>query len=108
MTGRQMIFTIIIVALGTILTRFLPFIVFNDKKRLPDFIKYLSTVLPYASGGILVVYCLRHLSFNEPYLLMINLSALVFITLIHIWKRNFLLSIIGGTVFYLVLVNFLS
>ena len=108
MTGKQMMITIVIIALATMLTRFLPFIVFRDKKRLPDFIAYLSTVLPYASGGILVVYCLRHLSFNEPVSLLANVAALIFIVLVHLWKRNFLLSIVGGTVFYLILIKFIG
>ena len=97
--------TIGIVAFGTMITRFLPFIIFTGKTRLPDFIKYLSTVLPYASGGILVVYCLRQLSLANPGLLSVNILALAFITVIHGWKRNFLLSIISGTVFYLIIVN---
>jgi len=107
MNDKQMLSIVIVVALATMLTRFLPFLIFNDKKRLPNFVKYLSQVLPYASAAILVVYCLRHLSFHEPVMLLINGAALIFIALLHVWKRNFLLSIVGGTVFYLLLLHWL-
>ena len=59
MTTTQAIITIAAVVLGTMATRFIPFIIFPEGKNPPEFIKYLGTVLPYAAIGLLVIYCLK-------------------------------------------------
>lgn len=93
MTTWQGVITIIMAMLGTMLTRFLPFLLFPESKEPPRFITYLGTVLPYAMTGLLVVYSLKgvHLtsgSHGIPELLAIHRNRLL-----HIWKRNMLLSI---------------
>lgn len=104
MTVTQGIITIAAVVLGTMVTRFLPFIVFPEGKNPPEFIKYLGTVLPYAVIGLLVVYCLKDVPGSGTYGIP-EAIAILFIVLIHKWKKSTLLSIGSGTVLYMVLVQ---
>ena len=104
MTTTQAIITIAAVVLGTMATRFIPFIIFPEGKNPPEFIKYLGTVLPYAAIGLLVIYCLKDVPASSTHGLP-EAIAIVFIVLLHKWKKNTLLSIGGGTVLYMILVN---
>jgi branched-subunit amino acid transport protein AzlD len=91
--------------LATVLTRFLPFLFFPAGKKTPKYITYLGNTLPYATIGLLVVYCLRGVSFTaRPYGLPEALSIAV-IAVLHIWKGNALLSIGGGTILYMTLIQ---
>ena len=91
--------------LGTMVTRFLPFLIFTEGKEPPEFIQYLGKVLPYAVIGLLVIYCLKDVPGSGTYGIP-EFLAIVFIVLLHRWKKNILLSIGGGTVFYMLLVQF--
>ncbi len=104
MTITQDIIIIAVVMFGTMLTRFLPFLLFPSSKEPPKFIKYLGTVLPFAVIGLLVVYCLREAVFTEFHGLFEAVSILL-IVILHRWKKNTLLSIGAGTVFYMLLVQ---
>ena len=89
----------------TMATRFLPFLLLGDKRQTPPFITYLGKVLPYAIMGMLVVYCLKGVSLTRlssfaPAALGVGVTAGL-----HLWKHNTLLSILGGTVVYMVLVQ---
>lgn len=104
MTTTQSIITIFVVVLGTMTTRFLPFLIFPENKKPPKIVTYLGTVLPYAVIGLLVVYCLKDAVFSKYHALpeMIAIAAVI---IIHKWKNNTLLSIGTGTVLYMVLVQ---
>ncbi len=104
MTTVQSIITIIVVVLGTMVTRFLPFFIFPEGKKPPRFITYLGTVLPYAVIGMLVIYCLKDALYTDFHGLP-ELIAIGFIMILHKWKKNTLLSIGAGTVLYMVLVQ---
>ena len=91
--------------LGTMVTRFLPFLIFPEGKEPPEFIQYLGKVLPYAVIGLLVIYCLKDVPGSGTYGIP-EFLAIVFIVLLHRWKKNIFLSIGGGTVFYMLLVQF--
>ncbi|MCQ2474257.1 MAG: AzlD domain-containing protein [Saccharofermentans sp.] len=104
MTVTQQIITIAAVVLGTMVTRFLPFLVFPEGKTPPKFITYLGTVLPYAVIGLLVIYCLKDAVFSSLHCLP-ELIAITFIVVLHKWKKNTLLSIAGGTILYMFLVQ---
>ena len=96
---------IAVTALVTAATRFLPFLVFGEKRKTPAIITYLGKVLPCAIMGMLVVYCLKDVAFlSAPYGIPEFLGIAV-VALLHIWKRNSLLSIGVGTVFYMALVQ---
>lgn len=104
MTTTQSIITIIVVVIGTMITRFLPFIIFPESKTPPKMVTYLGTVLPYAVIGLLVVYCLKDAVFSEYHALP-ELIAIAAVVLIHKWKKNTLLSISAGTILYMLLVQ---
>lgn len=104
MTTAQRILTIAAVVLGTMVTRFLPFLIFPEGRRPPRFITYLGTVLPYAVIGLLVVFCLKDAflpgRWGAP-----EAIAILFILFLHKWRHSTLLSIAGGTVLYMALVQ---
>ncbi len=106
LTPLQTLIIIAAIALGTMLTRFLPFILFPEKKTPPAYVTYLGKVLPCAIIGLLVVYCMKGVSFiQSPYGIPEG-AAVLFILLLHVWKRYTLLSIAGGTILYMALVQF--
>lgn len=99
------ILLIVISALVIAATRFLPFLIFGEQRKTPPIITYLGTVLPCAIMGMLVVYCLKDISIlSSPYGLP-ELIACAVVAALHVWKRNSLLSIGGGTVCYMLLVQ---
>ena len=94
-----------VAALVTMLTRFLPFWIFGGKRQTPKVITSLGKVLPFAIMGMLVVYCMKDVAFLKlPYGIPELLSCGVVVGL-HLWKRNSLLSIGGGTLCYMLLVQ---
>lgn len=105
LSPEETILTILALALGNALTRFLPFLIFSDNKELPLIVLYLGRVLPPAMMALLVVYCFKStLVFTPPHA-MPELIAVTFIILIHTWRRNVLLSIGAGTGLYMLLVQ---
>ncbi len=107
MTFTRQIITIGMVILGTALKRFLPFLIFPAGKPTPAYIQYLGKVLPAAVFGMLVVYCLKNVSVFTGSHAIPELLALAVVVLLHRWKRQMLLSIAGGTVCYMLLVQFI-
>ncbi|WP_164845562.1 branched-chain amino acid transporter permease [Anaerosphaera multitolerans] len=105
MTVSESIITILVIILGTMLTRFLPFVIFPEDKTPPDFIKYLGDVLPYAVIGLLVVYSLKDVSFTSGTRGIPEILSIILITLVHLRKKNTLLSIAIGTFFYMFLLQ---
>lgn len=93
-----------VIALVTAILRFLPFVLFRGRQT-PAFITYLGQVLPYAIMGMLVVYCLRGTTFLSSPHGIPELISVALVVLLHLWKRNTLLSILGGTVCYMLLVQ---
>ena len=105
MTVWQSAVIIAVVVLGTMMTRFLPFVVFPAGKPTPKYVQYLGDVLPFAVIGLLVVYSLKDtIVLVWPYGIP-EIIAIVCIILLHIWKKNMLLSIAAGTVVYMLLVQ---
>lgn len=105
MTVGQHIIIIVLVALGTMITRFLPFILFPANKPTPKYIQYLGRALPPASLGLLVVYALKDVNLLTGSHGIPELIAVIIVMAIHLWKRQMLLSIAAGTVVYMVLVQ---
>ncbi len=99
------IWMLIVLALVTALTRFLPFLIFGEKRKTPELILYLGKVLPFAIMGMLVVYCLKDVQvLAYPYGIP-ELIGCAIVAALHVWKRNSLLSIGVGTVVYMLLVQ---
>lgn len=106
MTLTQQIVTIGVVVLGTLLTRFLPFCIFPAGKSTPKYVQYLGKVLPASVFALLVVYCLKDVSWDvSPYGIPEGVGVVVTAAL-HLWKRQMLFSIAGGTLVYMFLVQF--
>ncbi len=90
-------------AVVTMLTRFLPFIAF--RKKTPPYVAYLGKMLPSAIIGMLVVYCLKDVTLNAAPFGLYELAASACVVLLQIWKRNALVSILAGTVVYMLLLQ---
>lgn len=105
MTLVQEIITIALCVAGTMLTRFLPFLVFGSKRPTPRYIQYLGKVLPGAIFAMLVIYCLRNVSVFQGSHGLPELIAIAVTVGLHLWKRQMLLSIAGGTICYMLLVQ---
>ncbi|MBQ9768071.1 MAG: branched-chain amino acid transporter permease [Lachnospiraceae bacterium] len=105
MTIVQEVITIALCAFATMATRFLPFLVFRANRPTPKYIQYLGKALPAAIFGMLVVYCLKNVSVFTGSHGLPELIAIVLVVALHLWKRNMLLSIAGGTVCYMLLVQ---
>ena len=105
MTLTQQVITIGMVVLGTVLTRFLPFLLFPAGKPTPKYIQYLGKVLPPAVFGLLVVYCLKNVNLLAGSHGIPELISIGAVVAIHSWKRQMLLSIAGGTLCYMLLVQ---
>lgn len=96
---------IAICAAMTMTTRFLPFLLFRPGRSMPAYVRYLGRALPAAVFALLVVYCLRHVSFlagshGAPELLAVAVTAGF-----HLWRRNMMISMAGGTACYMLLVQ---
>lgn len=97
---------VIVMAVVTYLIRALPFLILQDKKT-PEFVNFLGKHLPFAIIGMLVMYCLKDVSIANGSHGIPEFIAILLIVILHVWKRNTLLSIVGGTVCYMLLTQFL-
>ena len=105
---EQTLHALLIVVVASAVTaalRFIPFLVFGRGKQTPPIISYLGRVLPCAIMGMLVVYCMKDVPFfSAPYGAP-ELLAILFVVIVHKWKHNTLLSVAGGTICYMLLVQ---
>ncbi|MDU2181722.1 MAG: branched-chain amino acid transporter permease [Veillonella sp.] len=105
MTSLEMIITVAIVVVGTLLTRFSAFLIFPTGKKAPDFVLYLGKALPTSVMGMLVVYTFKEtVVLSYPYGIP-EVIALIVTVGLHLWKRNMLVSIGVGTVVYMILIQ---
>ena len=107
MTFTLQVITIIMVIIGTMTTRFLPFLLFPAGKPTPKYIQYLGKILPAAVFGLLVVYCLKDVNVFSGSHGLPELISVIAVIALHCWKRQMLLSIAGGTICYMLLVQLL-
>lgn len=105
MTVAQELITIGMCVLATLVTRFLPFIIFSGKKETPKFIQYLGKALPAAIFALLLVYCLKNVNLLDGSHGIPEAVSLALVVGLHLWKRQILLSIAGGTICYMLLVQ---
>lgn len=99
------ILLVAVVALVTMSTRFLPFLIFGENRKTPQIVTYLGKVLPFAIMGMLVIYCMKDVAFLSPPFGAPELICCALVAALHVWKRNSLLSIGVGTVAYMLLVQ---
>lgn len=109
MTSQQQILTIAILALMTVLTRALPFIIFSEgksrKKETPKYIQYLGKALPLAVFGMLVVYCLKDVQWLDGAHGIPEILGIAAVVLMHLWRRQLFLSMAVGTAVYMILIR---
>lgn len=101
------IIAIAVAAICTFATRLVPFALFGGKKEVPAVITYLGKVLPPAIIATLIIYCVRSVDFTASPHGAAEIIAIVVTALLHIWKKNTLISIGGGTILYMILVQFI-
>ncbi|MGN1007045.1 MAG: branched-chain amino acid transporter permease [Aristaeellaceae bacterium] len=106
MNTVQALITIALCAVATMLTRFLPFLLFPAGKPTPKFVRYLGHALPPAVFSMLVVYCLKNVQITAGSHGLPELIAISVVAALHLWKKQTLLSIAGGTLVYMLLVQF--
>lgn len=107
MTITEQIITIAICALGTMLTRFLPFVIFSEKRPTPPYIQYLGKALPSAIFAMLVVYCLKDVQVLAGNHGLPEFIAIALTVGLHLWRRQMLLSIAGGCACYMLLLHYI-
>ena len=98
-------YAIAVMALVTAALRFLPFLVLGGGRKTPKIVQKLGKILPYAIMGMLVVYCLKGVNFISVAGFVPALIACLVVGILHVWKRNTLVSIVAGTLCYMVLVQ---
>ena len=105
MTLVQRLITIALVSLGTMLTRFLPFLIFKSDSKTPKFIEYLGKALPSAVFAMLIIYCLKDVNIFVAKNVVPEMIGVGVIVIVHLFKKNFLLSMLCGTAIYMFLVQ---
>lgn len=106
MDNKTLLIGIAVVAFVTALLRFLPFLIFRGKKQTPKIMLYLGKVLPFAIMEMLVVFCFKNVSLVQAPHGIPELIAAVVVVLLHLWKKNTLLSITVGTICYMLCVQY--
>ena len=106
MVNAHTFYAIAVMAIITALLRFLPFLIFKGKASTPAIVEKLGRLLPSAVIAMLVVYCMKDVHFSGAAGYLPALIASLLVGVLHIWKRNTLLSVISGTVCYMLLVQF--
>ena len=105
LTPTETLGIILVVAAGTQITRWLPFWLFPENKKPPAWVTDLGRVLPAAIMGLLVVYCLKGVTWTAPPHGAPELLAILAVAALHRWKGNVFLSIAGGTALYMLLIQ---
>lgn len=106
MTFKQMLITILLCSGATVFTRLVPFAAFSTRKKLPSFLDYLGKALPSAVFGMLMVYCLKDVNFLSVSDTLPEIIAIAAVIGLHLWKRSMMLSMVGGTIVYMLLLHF--
>lgn len=106
MTLTQQLITIVSVSAGTLFMRFLPYILFPAGKETPKVIQYLGKVLPGAIFGMLVIYCLKDVNVLGGAHGIPELISIAVVVALHLWKKQMILSMAGGTIVYMLLIQF--
>ena len=105
MTISQMIITIILVIAATVLTRFLPYIIFREGKEIPGTVQYLGKVLAPAVFGLLIIYCLRNVNFAAGNHVVPEIISIAAVIALYQIKHDMLVPMAGGTVLYMILIR---
>ena len=105
-SGLHALSMILVIVAVTAVLRFAPFFIFSGDQPVPEFINYLGRVLPYSIMAMLVVYCLKGISFAKAPFGLPEMISVILVAALHVWRRNTLFSIICGTICYMLLIQF--
>ena len=97
---------ILVMGAATLATRIVPVLIFGRGEKVPDIILYLGKVVPYTAMGLLIVYCLKDVSVLRGSHALPEVIALAVVSGSYLWKRNTILSVVLGTVLYMLLIQF--
>lgn len=103
--NKHAMLVILVMGLATLATRLLPVLIFGRGEKVPDYLMYLGKVVPYTAMGLLIVYCLKDVPVLEAPHALPELIALAVVSASYLWKRNTILSVVVGTVVYMLLVQ---
>ncbi|MBO6128827.1 MAG: AzlD domain-containing protein [Pseudobutyrivibrio sp.] len=104
---RHEIIVMLAMGIATLATRILPVLIFGRGKKVPDYILYLGKVVPYTAMGLLIVYCFKDLSITTKPHALPELIGMVIVVASYLWRRNTILSVVIGTVAYMIMVQFI-
>lgn len=96
---------VLVCAIVTFLLRFAPFALFSGKRGMPEPVRRLAAKMPAAIIAVLVIYCLKAVPTSDMNAVIVNLVSVAFVVALHLWKKNTLLSIAGGTALYMALLR---
>lgn len=102
---KHAIIIMLVMGIVTLATRIIPVLVFEKKEKVPDFIMYLGKVVPFTAMGLLIVYCLKDVSFIEAPHAIPEAIALAVVVASYLWKKNTILSVVAGTAVYMLLIQ---
>ena len=102
---KHALIVILVMGIVTLGTRLLPVLIFGRGEKVPEYIVYLGKVVPYTAMGLLIVYCLRDVSFLSAPHALPEILSLAVVSLSYLWKRNTILSVVLGTVLYMLLIQ---
>lgn len=106
LSNKQVLIIIAVAAVCTFITRVIPFALFGGKNGVPKYIEYIGNILPTAIIGVLIVYCLSDFTSGDINVIAPKLIAVALTAVVHLWKKNTLLSIATGTIGYMLLIHF--
>lgn len=102
---RHAMIIILIMGLATFATRIVPVLIFGRGEKVPDYIMYLGRTVPYTAMGLLIVYCLKDISFTSSTHAIPEIIAMAVVIVSYLWKRNSIASVVIGTVIYMILIQ---
>ena len=105
---KHALIVILVMGIVTLGTRLLPVLIFGRGEKVPEYVVYLGKVVPFTAMGLLIVYCLRDVSFLAAPHALPEILSLAVVSLSYLWKRNTILSVVLGTVLYMLLVQLVS
>lgn len=105
LSTSQMLITVLVAGAVTFATRLIPFAAFG-KREVPKIVKYLGDIMPPAIIGILIIYCIKDGYTFDMNTLAPQLIAIALTVIVHLWKRNTLISISVGTVSYMLIIHY--
>ena len=108
MNRAQQVFTILIAACVTVCIRALPFLIFRRKQQIPAFVRSVGEQLPRATMMMLIVYCLKDVSFTQVHLWLPAAAGILVTVLLQVYRKKMMLSVFGGTMVYMLMLRWIA